>query len=183
MSGQFGPLMTNTLNGDFGHDRGLAMFADWTDRIARGEVPPSPPRPQGIERNVVLTLWDQGTWNTFLHGILATNRRHPTQNAYGHVYSTDFESTLMLILDPSENTVSTVKIPLRPGEKDEVARPNAAPSPYWGDELAWPDGAVSPVNPQMDTKGRVWIGMMQNNRKEHPAYCKAAAGNVFAKNW
>ena len=41
-----------------GYDRGIAMFADWTDRITAGEVPPAPPRPQGIERNVVLTLWD-----------------------------------------------------------------------------------------------------------------------------
>ncbi|SVA62375.1 uncharacterized protein METZ01_LOCUS115229, partial [marine metagenome] len=37
------------------------MFADWTDRIAGGEVPPTPPRPSGIERNLVLTMWDWGT--------------------------------------------------------------------------------------------------------------------------
>ncbi len=61
MSGQFGSFMIADLNGAFGHDRGIAMFADWTDRIARGEVPPAPPRPQGLERNVVLTLWDIGT--------------------------------------------------------------------------------------------------------------------------
>jgi len=183
LSGQFGGNMTSTLNGYFGHDRGLAMFADWSDRIAKGELPPAPPRPQGIERNVVLTVWDQGTWNTFLHGILASNRRNPTQNAYGHIYSTDFESTVMLIVDPSENTVQTVKIPLRTEEQHASLRPNGAPSPYWGDTLVWPEGAVSPVNPQMDREGRVWIGMMQNERREHPAYCKASAGNVFAKNW
>jgi hypothetical protein len=56
MSGQVGPEMTNALN-NFGHDRGLAMFADWSSRIAAGEVPPAPSRPQGIERNVVITLW------------------------------------------------------------------------------------------------------------------------------
>ena len=60
MSGQVGPQMTNALN-NFGHDRGLAMFADWSNRIAAGEVPPAPPRPQGIERNVVITLWDFDT--------------------------------------------------------------------------------------------------------------------------
>ena len=41
-----------------GRERALTMFADWTDRIAAGEVPPAPPRPQGIERNVVITEWD-----------------------------------------------------------------------------------------------------------------------------
>ena len=37
------------------------MFADWTDRIAKGEAPPAPPRPAGIERNLVITEWDWGT--------------------------------------------------------------------------------------------------------------------------
>ena len=38
------------------------MFADWTERIAAGEAPTqTPPRPVGIERNVVVTLWDWGT--------------------------------------------------------------------------------------------------------------------------
>jgi hypothetical protein len=186
MSGQFGPLMTGELNGSFGHDRGLAMFADWTDRIARGEVPAAPPRPQGMERNVVLTIWDVGTPKAFLHGILATNKRNPTQNAYGHVYNTDWEAATVLILDPSENTVSTVKIPLR-HEEERATMPhvepytNGAPSPYWGEDIVWPEDAVNPKNPQMDSKGRLWIGMQ--NHKENPGYCKSTSGNVFAKNW
>jgi hypothetical protein len=41
--------------------RALTMFADWTDRIAAGELPfAKPQRPQGVERNVVVTLWDWG---------------------------------------------------------------------------------------------------------------------------
>ena len=41
--------------------RAIAMFADWTDRIAAGELPfDKPERPQGIERNVVVSLWDWG---------------------------------------------------------------------------------------------------------------------------
>ncbi|MBI4520348.1 MAG: carboxypeptidase regulatory-like domain-containing protein, partial [Gemmatimonadetes bacterium] len=56
-SGQAGGQMSNALNG-FGRQRVLAMFADWTDRIAAGEVPEAPPRPQGVERNVVITQWD-----------------------------------------------------------------------------------------------------------------------------
>ena len=36
--------------------RAIAMFADWTDRVAAGELPfDKPARPQGIERNVVVT--------------------------------------------------------------------------------------------------------------------------------
>ena len=53
-SGQAGGNMMGGL-GQMGKERALAMFADWTNRIAAGELPPAPPRPQGAERNVVIT--------------------------------------------------------------------------------------------------------------------------------
>ena len=56
-SGQAGGNMVGGL-ARLGRLRALDMFADWTDRIAAGEVPPVPPRPQGEERNVVITQWD-----------------------------------------------------------------------------------------------------------------------------
>ena len=51
----------------FGTQAGAKVFADWTNRIASGELPPQPPRPQGVERNVVVTLWDWGDAKTYLH--------------------------------------------------------------------------------------------------------------------
>ncbi len=33
-------------------------FADWTDRIAAGAFPEPPPRPTGVERNLVISMWD-----------------------------------------------------------------------------------------------------------------------------
>ncbi|MGH9310902.1 MAG: carboxypeptidase-like regulatory domain-containing protein, partial [Vicinamibacterales bacterium] len=56
-SGQAGLNMIPGLN-QLGRERALALFADWTDRIAKGELPPAPPRPQGLERNAVITMWD-----------------------------------------------------------------------------------------------------------------------------
>src|SRR5687767_12302564 len=57
-SGQAGGQMDNGLNA-FGRERVLKSFADLTDRIAKGEVPATAPaRPQGVERNVVITQWD-----------------------------------------------------------------------------------------------------------------------------
>ena len=41
-SGQAGSQMLNGMN-QFGAKRAFALFADWTDRIAAGEVPPAPP--------------------------------------------------------------------------------------------------------------------------------------------
>ena len=56
-SGQAGGNMMSGLE-TLGSKRALAMFADWTSRIEAGELPPAPPRPQGMERNVVITQWD-----------------------------------------------------------------------------------------------------------------------------
>ena len=61
-----------------GPDRSIAEWANWTDRVAAGETPKQkPPRPQGIERNLVLTLWDWGDQKTYLHDLIATDRRQP----------------------------------------------------------------------------------------------------------
>src|SRR5262249_39094933 len=57
--GQSGSFMSNQLT-QLGRPRALRMFADWSERIAKGEVPPAPPRPQGLERNIVITEWDWG---------------------------------------------------------------------------------------------------------------------------
>ena len=66
--------------------RALAVFADWTDRIAAGEYPQAPPRPQGLERNVVVTLWDWAEPTGYLHDEVSTDKRNPTVNAYGRIY-------------------------------------------------------------------------------------------------
>jgi len=56
-SGQAGGQMYASVS-SMGKEGTLAMFADWTNRIAAGELPPAPPRPQGVERNLVVTEWD-----------------------------------------------------------------------------------------------------------------------------
>ena len=60
--------MNAQLN-NFGRARVLKMFADWTDRIKAGELPPAPQRPQGAERNVVITQWDWADPKAYLHDV------------------------------------------------------------------------------------------------------------------
>jgi hypothetical protein len=184
MSGQVGPDMTNGLN-NFGHDRGLAMFADWSTRIAAGEVPPAPPRPQGIERNVVITLWDFGTDRSFVHDVISTDERNPTTNAYGPIYGPDFSAGAIAVLDPAKNTKSMVRVPLRNENDRKLLRPwsspnVAAPSPYWGNEIVWND-PVNPSGPHLDSKGRLWFHAQ--TRTDLPDYCKEGSANPFAKNF
>ena len=91
--------------------RSCKQFADWTDRIAAGELPKSKPqRPQGVERNVVVTLWDWGDAKTYLHDEIATDKRNPTVNAWGPIYSATEDSTDNLpILDPKTHSVTYLK--------------------------------------------------------------------------
>src|SRR5262249_54242802 len=60
-AGQASSNMAVTL-GRLGPQKALALFADWTDRIASGELPfAKPARPEGLERNVVISMWE---WST-----------------------------------------------------------------------------------------------------------------------
>src|SRR3989440_2272652 len=130
--------MIGTLS-QLGAKRALAMFADWTDRIAAGAVPPTPPRPQGIERNVVITEWDWADPKAYLHDEVSTDRRHPTVNANGAIYgSLELSADYLPVLDPSRNTATKVPLTVR----DPNTRPSAdammpKPSAYWGDEVIW----------------------------------------------
>src|SRR5947199_7088083 len=85
LSGQAGNNMVNGLE-QLGPERALPMFANWSDGVAAGELPPAPPRPQGVERNVVITEWDWADAKAYLHDEIATDKRKPTPNAHGPIY-------------------------------------------------------------------------------------------------
>src|SRR5207302_5077160 len=114
LSGQASEIMLRNLN-DLEPQRALALFADWTDRIAAGELPASKPsRPRGVERNVVITLWDWATPKAYLHDEIATDKRNPTVNANGLIHGPPEDSTdFCPMLDPVHNKASQVKMPVR----------------------------------------------------------------------
>ena len=85
-SGQAMSNMALTL-GYMGSERALKQFADWTDRIAAGELPfAKPERPAGVERNVVITMWDFSTPKYYLHDGISSDRDNPRVNANGPIY-------------------------------------------------------------------------------------------------
>jgi hypothetical protein len=169
-SGQAGGGMLGAIT-QLGKDRALAMFADWTDRIAAGEVPQAPPRPQGVERNVVITQWDWADAKAYLHDVVSTDRRKPTVNANGMLYGAlELSADYLPVLDPAKNAISQVPLTVR----DPATRPSQGPnmpqpSIYWGNEAIW-TSKNNVHNPMLDGQGRVWITSTVRP-PENPAFC------------
>src|SRR5262245_52560176 len=186
LSGQASEVMMRNLD-DVEPKRALELFADWTDRITVGELPKSKPsRPQGMERNVVVTLWDWATPKAYLHDEIATDKRNPTVNANGLIYGSPEDSTdFMPILDPVRYQATDVKVPVRdPNTPDTmfISRGETlmlAPSPFWGTERIWQSQA-SVHNPMFDNKGRVWI-TTRIRPPTNPAFCKKGSEHPSAK--
>ena len=179
-SGQAGAQMMGTLS-QLGAQRALAMFADWTDRIAAGAVPPPPLRPQGVERNVVITEWDWADPKAYLHDEVSTDRRAPTINAHGLLYgSLELSADYLPVLDPAHNAVSRVPLTVRdPGTTPAAGSQMLQPSPYWGSELIWTSKA-NVHNPMFDERGRVWLTATVRP-PDNPDVCKAGSRHPSAK--
>ena len=112
-AGQMGGMMDSFLGG-VGRRRTLQALSDWTDRIAGGELPPVPARPRGLERNVVISMWDWSDQYSFVHDTISTDKRNPTVNANGLVYSVGrFRAPDVIWVDPSRHVSGAIAAPVR----------------------------------------------------------------------
>ena len=186
-SGQAGEQMFTIAVKELG-GAAFPYFADWTDRIAKGELPHTKPtRPQGVERNIVVTTWDWLDDKHYLHDLIASDRRYPTVNAYGPVYGSAEHSTdIMPILDPKTHKVTEFKMPVRDADTPMAIGPGHAaggkvmqPSPYWGNELYWTSKANN-HNGMFDRKGRVWFAAAVRG-PFNPDFCKKGSNHPSAK--
>jgi hypothetical protein len=180
-AGQAGGGMSNRFS-QVGRARALAMYADWTDRIAAGELPTAmPARPQGRERNVVVTMWDWADPKTYAHDEIATDKRNPRVNANGPVYGALEESADYLpVVDPTRNAISQVKLTVRDPKTPSAANtPSPQPSPYWGDEAIW-NSQTSTHSFAMDGQGRVWAASRIRQNATLP-WCQAGSDHPSAK--
>ena len=180
LSGQAGGQMSQLFT-MLGRPRTLAMFADWTDRIAAGEVPQAPPRPQGVERNVVITQWDWADPRAYLHDEVATDRRNPSINANGLIYgSLELSADYLPVLDPNDHKATRVKLTVRdPATQPSIGPKVAAPSPYWDTDPIW-DSKNNVHNPMMDERGRVWLTSTVRP-PANPAFCQEGSSHPSAK--
>jgi hypothetical protein len=186
-SGQSGEQMTNQLAGNFG-GAPFKYLGDWTDRVAKGELPKAkPPRPQGVERNIVITSWEWSTPDKYLHDLISSDRRNPMVNAYGPLYgSPEYSTDNMPILDPKTNKVSFFKMPVADPEMPESLGPGHAasvkplePSAYWGEQKLW-DTRANNHNSMFDEKGRLWLSATVRGM-DNPAFCKQGSDHPSAK--
>lgn len=180
-AGQAGAGMSARFD-QVGRQRALDMYADWSDRIAKGELPPeAPARPQGRERNVVVTLWDWADPKVYLHDAIASDKRNPNVNPNGPIYGALEESgDYLTVLDPKTHSVS--KVPLKPRDPQtpsSFATKPAAPSPFWGDEAIW-NSQTTVHSFSMDPRNRVWSAARVRG-PQTPAWCRAGSDHPSAK--
>jgi hypothetical protein len=161
----------------------LKMLSEWTDRIGKGEVPQAPPRPQGAERNVVLSLWYWGTDHSFMHDEVSTSKQNPRVNSGGAVYAVSAGHGTLVRLDPYTSETTEIEIPTRQARAEVTSRfpaPNP-PSLWWGSQHLWsnpPYNPADPHNPMIDSKGRVWL--TSKIRNQAPPWCADAKISKFA---
>ena len=162
-AGQAGENMVNIVAGQLGGVP-FKYLADWTERVAKGELPfAKPTRPQGVERNIVVTLRDWHNDKQYLHDLIASDRRYPTVNAYGPLYGQcEHACDDMPILDPVKNVATNFVLPTTPDMPLALGPGNAGsvkilgPSAYWGEENIW-NSRANNHNSMLDRKGRVWL--------------------------
>jgi hypothetical protein len=186
-SGQAAPLMIGPLAGKLG-GAPFKYLADWTDRVAKGELPHAKPRrPEGVERNIVVTWWEWGEAKKYLHDLIASDRRYPTVNAYGPLFgSPEYATDMLPILDPKTHKVTYLKAPVADPETPEALGPGHAaiekplmPSPYWGDEKLW-DSRANNHNSMFDRDGRLWLAAAVRGAK-NPEFCQKGSSHPSAK--
>jgi len=180
-SGQPGALMVQAI-GDLDPSRAFSLFGDWTDRIAKGELPfAKPSRPTGIERNLVVTLWDWATPTSYMHDLTSTDKRNPTLNVKGIIYgSPELSSDYVSWLDPTNNKSGLIKTEWRdPKTPTTKTAPIYAASPYWGEEPVWDSHSIN-HNPMMDDKGRIWL-TSRIRPDANPAFCKKGSHQPSAE--
>jgi hypothetical protein len=139
-----------------GREHALDMFADWTDRINGGEVPQMPPRPDGIEQNLVLTQWGWSNDEGFVHDNVSTDKRDPTLYPNGEVFGVAQTQGMLTITDPNRHVSRELVIPMREKGTRSVSYVGGMPS--------------NPHNPMMDDKNRVWM-TSSIRPNENPGWC------------
>jgi hypothetical protein len=141
-------------------------LVDWNKRIAAGAAPGAPPRPAGAERNVVITEWQWGEFNSYVHDEISTDKRNPTLYPYGPVWGLDIGTDTLWKLDVTTNKIASYHVPVR----GDYHTSWSETFPSWS-AYTW---VANPHNPMMDDKNHVWITTQIRDAKKQPPWEKSA---------
>ena len=193
--------LMNLLSEQMNRDVLIDTYEAWGKKIAAGATPKvPPPRPSGVERNMVITQWAFGGKYTYSHDVISTDKRNPSLYPDGKIYGLDIGNDFLLVLDPKANSWEQIKLPsyehavpwceqtYKPlGGTEEIhvgAQLTGCPVP--GTESAHKGAYQNPVNahnPMMDDTGKVWMTMQVRRQwgEDMPAFCNkdpVIAGNL-----
>lgn len=144
----------------FGYPSLSGALGNWGERIRDGAVPPAPERPEGLERNLVITQWEIGDPVSFMHDLSTTDRRNPSVNAGGPIYVIDEGQDWLFILDPVRHTWERKRVPIHP-DGEQIQEYFGLGDPTWDGHStfagAYAHGSSRPHNPMLDDQGRVWL--------------------------
>ena len=187
-SGQSGEMMTNRIAGQCGGVP-YKYFGDWTDRVAKGELPKNkPPRPTGVERNLVVTTWDWSTPDKYMHDLISIGsaqsdgqRQRPAVRLAG-IFDRQqpdprSEDQHGVVLQDAGGRSGHAGIAWARATPARV-KPTA-PSAYWGDRQLW-DTRANNHNAMFGKDGRVWLAATVRGM-DNPAWCKKGSDNQYAK--
>jgi hypothetical protein len=157
----------------FGEQR--RMFAEWTDKIAAGAVPTQvPPRPSGLERNVVVTLWDWAVPTGGRSDGAASDDRIGTNNANGPVWGVIQSDDLLVSVDPATNRAEQIIVPTN----GPMIGAYKVPSPHFPEAPIW-QRKSDPRSVALDHHGRVWLTGRIRAAADAPGFCKPGSTNKF----
>ncbi len=162
----------------------IKYLADWTDRIARGELPASQRRSARRASNATSSRpcatgpIRRRTCTTCPAPIVAIRPSTPTARSTARRSSAP---TSFPILDPVRNVATTFHAPVRdantPTTHDD---PVAAPSPYWGDEAHLGQQGERAQSDARSQGPRLVHGAHSRGRRI-PAFCKQGSNHPSAK--
>ncbi len=177
--------MSGSANG-FGRDALLDALADWGGRIRDGQVPEAPPRPKGIERNIVLTQWNWGDLYTYAHDEIATDKRNPRLYPNGKIWGVDLGNDRLLSVDPVTHEADERKVPTLPGhtvpwcDQPGFATLGCPDPDGMTEHLGAYQNPANPHNPMMDDEGKVWMTTQIRPEEEEdlPEFCSRRDPNM-----
>jgi hypothetical protein len=173
--GPSGPVMGADFMA-FGEPR--RAFADFTNRIKAGEAPKAaPPRPTGVERNLVITLWDWGTETDGRSDDVAGDTRVATANANGPIYGVAEMTDLLTVLDPVRNEVRNIKVRTEAPPLTSTFNAAGNASPFWGANM-WKRSA-DVRSSVVDRNGKLWMAVRLRDTQKQPTFCTSST-NKFA---